>query len=135
MLRGMIKIYALLVSFVLLAGCASFQPRPIEPSTTAAAFEARTLDTPALKQFMEQNLYREITPWPPQSWDLTLLTLVAFYYHPDLDVARAKLDVADAAVITAGGRPNPGLSSSAQYNREVFVGTSHWALGWNLTHL
>ena len=62
---------------------------------------------------------------------MTLLTLAAFYYHPDLDVARAKLSVADAAVITAGGRPNPGLSSSAQYNREVFVGTSPWALGWN----
>ena len=128
----MIKICSLLVPFVLLAGCASFQPRPIEPSTTAAAFEARTLDTPALKQFMEQNLHREITPWPPQSWDLTLLTLAAFYYHPDLDVARAKRDVADAAVITAGGRSNPGMSSSAQYNRDAASGTSPWALGLNL---
>lgn len=132
MLRGMAKIYALLAPLVLLAGCASFQPRPIDPSTTAAALEARTLDAPALRRFIERNLGHEVAPWQPQSWDMTLLTLAAFYYHPDMDVARAKWNMADAAVIIAGGHPNPDLGSSAQYNRDAPAAVSPWTLGWSL---
>ena len=33
------------------------------------------------------------------------LTLAAFYFHPELDVARAQWAVAEAARITAGERP------------------------------
>ena len=39
-----------------------------------------------------------------------MLTLTAMYYHPDLDVARAEWQVAEAGKITAGQRPNPSIS-------------------------
>jgi len=95
---------------ILLAGCAKFQPQPLSPAQTASALEDRRLDDPKLKEFIEANLHRHIDPWPPRSWDFSLLTLAALYYHPDLDVARARWQVAEAGKITAGQRPNPSIS-------------------------
>lgn len=117
---------------LLITGCVSFHPKPLSPSETASAFEARTLDNPGLKAFLEANLHHELTPWPLKSWDFSMLTLAAFYYHPDLDVARAKWGVAEAVVITAGGRPNPGLGLSPQFNADAAAGISPWTLGFNL---
>lgn len=91
-------------------GCSTFHPNPISPSQTASAFEARTLDNPDLKKYLEEALLHKIDHWPPKSWDFTMLTLAAFYYHPDLDIARAQWEVTKAGVITAGARPNPDIS-------------------------
>jgi outer membrane protein TolC len=38
------------------------------------------------------------------------LTLAAFYFHPELDVARAQWAVAQAGLVTAGARPGAGIS-------------------------
>ncbi len=113
-------------------GCATFHPEPISPSETASAFEARALDDPGLKAFLEANLHHELTPWPPASWDFTLLTLAAFYYHPDMDLARARWGTAEAGVLTAGGRPNPGIGVAPQFNADAVSGISPWTLGFNL---
>jgi cobalt-zinc-cadmium efflux system outer membrane protein len=98
--------------FILAAGCATFQPKPLSPSQTASAFEACTLDSSELKKFIEANLRGEVAPWPPRAWDFRLLTLAAHYYHPDLDAARARWEVAEAGIRTAGARPNPTLRIS-----------------------
>jgi outer membrane protein, heavy metal efflux system len=111
-----------------MAGCATFQPKSLSPSQTAAAFEARTLDDPSLKQFIEGNLPREPVLWPPTSWDFRMLTLVAFYYHPDLDVARATWGVARAGVITAGARPNPSVGFIPTFVSNAASGISPWIL-------
>lgn len=113
-------------------GCATFKPEPLSPSQTASAFEARTLDNLGLKEFLEKNLNHKITPWPRDSWDFDALTLVAFYYHPTLDVARAKWGVAKAGIISAGGRPNPGVGFIPQYNANAVSGISPWILGFSL---
>lgn len=93
-----------------LNGCATFDSKPILPALTELAIEARTLDNPYLKKYLEETLRHEIAPWPPKSWDFTTLILVALYYHPELDVARAQWGVAKAGVITAAARPNPNVS-------------------------
>ena len=83
--RCKIRKVKILLSFIfptLLAGCASFQPKPILPFDIASAFEARTLDNPGLREFIEQNRKQELGTWPLRQWDLQLLTLAAFYYHP-----------------------------------------------------
>lgn len=116
----------------LLAGCAGFQPKPISTSDTVAALEARTLDNTKLRDFIQRNIAQDAASWPPKSWDLTLLTLAAFYYHPDVDVARAKWGVAEASIVTAGMRPNPGLGVSAQQNAIEPGGVKPWAFFWNL---
>lgn len=117
---------------IILSGCAVYQPKPVTPAATLSAFEAHTLDNPALKKFMEGNLRREIRPWPPESWDLSMLYLVAVYYHPDLEVARAKLKTAEAGVITAGARPNPSVRYTTEFTSNAPAVISPWLLGFGL---
>ncbi len=123
--RSVIRV---LVSAVVLAGCATFQPRPISPDRQAAAFEARTLENSALKEFLKANLGQEITPWPVKTWNFPMLALVAFYYHPDLDVARAQWGAAAAGVIIAGGRLNPTVGFVPEFNANAASGISPWKL-------
>lgn len=96
-----------------IAGCAPVQryrPAPISPPEIAAGFTARTLLDPGLKSFVERNTGHALSAWPPRTWDLRLLTLAAFYFHPSLAAARARVAVAEAAIVTAGARPNPTIS-------------------------
>ena len=59
-------------------------------------------------------------------WDLADLTLAAVYYHPQLDIARAKLAEARAGVMTAGQAPNPSLSfEDLAFN----AGAGTWTVG------
>ena len=101
----------ILTGLALASGCVHFQPRQLEPARTAGHLEARTLNDPDLRAFIQTNA-PTIAPsnWPPSSWNLSLLAIAALYYHPDMEVARAKLAAADAAVISAGARPNPTLA-------------------------
>jgi len=115
----------------LATGCVRFEPRPLAPAMTAAAFEARTLDDPALRTFLESNLARPLPDWPPVRWDFETLTLAAFYFHPSLDVARAQWRVAQGGMKTAGGRPNPTLSAIPAYNFNAASGVSPWLPGLN----
>lgn len=77
-------------------------------------FNARTLADPGLQSFLEANHASGDRPRP--TWDFNTLALVAFYFHPDLDVARARIDGARAATKTAGARPNPTVSLAPTYN-------------------
>lgn len=99
---------------VLVSACASFEPQPLSPADTIAAYESRTLDNSDLRAFIQKNIGHELSAWPLPQWDFDLLTLAALYYHPDLDVARAKWNVAQAGIDTAGMRPNPGISVYTQ---------------------
>jgi outer membrane protein TolC len=82
-------------------------------------FEARTLEADGLRQFLEAN--NAGGDWPRVNWDLNALTLAAFYYHPDLDVARAKWAVAEAGKRTAGESPNPTLSVTPAYDTTTAI--------------
>ena len=97
----------------LIPGCAPVQryrPSPLAPAETASSLAARSLNDPGLRRFIEQNLGHELNPWPPQAWDLHMLTLAAFYFNPALDAARARAAAAEAAMVTAGARPNPTIT-------------------------
>lgn len=120
-----------LLALLLTAGCAKFQPQPISPAETAAAFESRTLDNPGLKDFLKKNLQLETESGQPHGWNFSMLTLVAFYYHPDLEVARARWKVVEAGVIKAGERPNPSLTASAGFISNPSGGVSPWLFGLN----
>lgn len=111
---------------IALAGCARFESRPLAPAETAARFEQRTLDNPALKSFLETNLQRELSNWPLHTWDFDQLTLAAFYYQPSLEVARAQWRVSQAEIKTAGGRPNPTLTGGPGYNFSAASGVTPW---------
>jgi len=108
------------------AGCARFQPQPISPEQSAARLESRRLDDPGLKKFLEKNLGRDLPDWPQEKWDLNSLTLAAFYFHPDLGVARAQWQLAEAGVKTAGARPNPSLTVTPAYDSQIPGNPSPW---------
>ena len=57
-----------------------------------------------------------------------MLTLAAFYYHPDLDLARTQWEAAEAGVITAGGLPNPSVGFVPEFNANAASGISPWKL-------
>src|SRR5229473_4719572 len=103
---------ASLSGVIFLAGCAvqRYRPAPIVASTTASGFESRSLADPGLQSFEEQNLGHPVSPWPLKTWDLQTLSLAALYFNPALDSARARLAGTEAALVTAGARPNPSLS-------------------------
>jgi cobalt-zinc-cadmium efflux system outer membrane protein len=122
----------LLLTMLLAAGCAKFQPQPISPAETAAAFESRTLDNPGLKDFLKKHLHLEIGPGQPHDWNFSMLILVAFYYHPDLEVARASWKVREAEVIKAGERPNPSMTPSSGRISNPAGGVSPWLFGFGL---
>lgn len=107
-----------------LSGCARFHERPLATAKVAADFEARTLADPGLRVFLETNHLPG--DWPRRSWDFNALSLAAFYFHPDLDVARAQLAGTKAARITAGARPNPTVSLSPGYDTTT---PPPWILG------
>lgn len=115
---------ALIILTLLLAGCASYQPQPLAPRRMMADYEARRLDAPALQHYLASHGKADA-----QAWDLDRLTLAAYYYSPELDVARAKLASGQAAVKTAGQSPNPTLSLPFQYTASA---PKPWTYGLSL---
>jgi outer membrane protein TolC len=107
-------IFLLAALVILASGCVRYHPKPIEASKSLADYETRRLDSQDLKSFLQNKA--GVKEWPPQAWDLRALTLAAYYYSPDLDIARARWASAKAGRITAGERPNPTLSGLIGYN-------------------
>jgi outer membrane protein TolC len=115
----------------LMAGCVHYQDKPLSAAKTADDLESRSLAAPELKVFLEANLGHEINEWPLSTWDFPRLTLVALYYHPSLDVARAQWNVARAGARTGAGRPNPVIGIVPGYNFNSAPGVTPWIPGLN----
>jgi outer membrane protein TolC len=95
-----IKAYAGLTTAALVValfvGCAHVKPQAKPATRSAANLNARTLDGPGLKKFVEQHLNHPVDTWPPESWDFPMLTLAALYFHPNLDASLAEKPKAEA---------------------------------------
>ncbi len=104
---------------LVLAGCAHFDPQPLDPAANARSLEARSLTNAGLRVFLERNRPQGLPAWPPPEWDLNLLNLAAWYYSPSLEVARAQLAAAQGAEVTAGQRPNPSLTVTPGYDTTI----------------
>ena len=121
-----LAVRACLLFSALVAGCKHYEPAPLSSRQSASALEARSLADPGLKQFAEKWAQPPPASWPPAQWDFATLTLVAFYFHPALDLARAQWSVAKAGIQTAGGRPNPIVSAVPGYSMNPQNGSSPW---------
>ncbi|HEX4350089.1 MAG TPA: TolC family protein [Verrucomicrobiae bacterium] len=122
------KFLPLLCGIAVIAGCAHFQPQPLAPEKSAAQFDARRFDDAGLKVFLATNSPGAVPDWPLEKWDLNSLTLAAFYFHPDLAVARAQWRVAEAGEESAGARPNPSVSFSPSYDTQIPNNPSPWII-------
>jgi outer membrane protein TolC len=120
---------ALFLGASVLPGCASYTAKPIAPAETAAALERRTLDDPTLSLFIGSVAPEQSTSNSAAEWGLSRLTLASLYFHPDLEVSRARLALAKAGVTTARQLPNPTLGLSPT-NHTVITDPSPWTVGF-----
>ncbi len=126
------RLWVVLAGCIWLCGCASFTAVPVTPAATMRAFETRTLNNPELQDYVASHLDAGPASAPITHWDVQALTLAAFYFSPDLDLARAKTATADAAIQTASQRPNPSLQLPFQYASNPKPGDSPYTLGLGL---
>ena len=114
-------------------GCASPEPAELDPQKSEAEFRARSLEDAGLGRFIDANRGKTPGSSGPQRWDLGTLTLVALYFHPDLDLARARLTQAQAGRVTAGMWPNPVVGIELSKVANVEPGFKPWIYGANLS--
>ncbi len=118
------------LSLAFTAGCVHYQARPVAPEQLFERLDGRTL--------VDGDLARAVAPahlgpvWPPDAWDLPSLTAAGLYFHADLAVARASWAVARAGRISAGERPNPGLTAGPGFNASTPPNTiTPWILNFD----
>ena len=110
-------------------GCATYQPEPLNPVEVARQFERRALANPGLCAYLNSNASAKPSACPPPDWNLETLTLAGFYFSPDMAVAAAQIQTADAAIVTAGARPNPVVRLGPQYDVRSTPNFAPWAIG------
>jgi cobalt-zinc-cadmium efflux system outer membrane protein len=92
-----------------------YRAKVLNPPALEESFRVRSLADSGLSEFLRAN--QSATTWPPSELDVRTLALIAYYFSPDLTVARARLTTAEAAVRAAGVRPSPSLALEGGYNR------------------
>ncbi|HEX4769309.1 MAG TPA: TolC family protein [Bryobacteraceae bacterium] len=111
-LAGWIVLSALCVA---ISSCVHYHGQPLAPASSESTFRNRTLDDPGLAAFVRSAIPAQAKNWPPKELDLRAATAVAAYFNPEISLARSHLKTAEAAIVTAGGRPNPSFTGSAGY--------------------
>lgn len=112
---------------LILTACSALQPRQDEASppvktqleTVAAAsraqYERHRLEDPEFRQYLENKYHIVLKAFPPAQWHFAWLAEAAYFYLPELDLARARIALAEAAEITAGTPPESSLNLNTQY--------------------
>jgi cobalt-zinc-cadmium efflux system outer membrane protein len=111
-----------------LTGCVAYQAKDLNPATTQAQLESRSLRDAGLQKFLAAHGQ----PAGADAWDLARLTLAAFHFNPELEVARAQFAEAAAGVRTAQARPNPTFGFTPGYNKDSAAGVTPWILDYVL---
>ncbi len=117
---------ALSLSLLTLSGCIEYHAKPLDPMLINQQQAQRSLDSPALKTFLEQH-DAPLSQWPLSRWNLPQLTLAALYFHPDLDAARATWQQAQANQQRSAQHPNPQFAFTPTFNNTNSI-PSPWIL-------
>lgn len=122
----------MLLALLSACGTQSYKPGSLDAQLAANSFTSRAMDAPDLQEYMAAH-GRANADWPVKEWGLTELTLVAFYYHPDLAVARAQSKAALAESKLAGERSPIKVTPVVLHHSKQLDGTtSPWSLGFDL---
>ncbi len=70
-----------------------------------------------------------VKQWPLPEWDLDALTLAAYYFHPELQVAIAEFRKAMIHAEMVTRRINPGVEIPLEYHSDTRGGKSPWTIG------
>ncbi len=120
----------LAVSLMALAACAPYQyeARPLQTKQVAEQFMSRSLDESGLHDHLLAYGY-PVRLWPMQNWDLGALTLAAWYFHPELQVAIAEYKQSKVHAAVINPRINPEVEIPLEYHSDTEGGRSPWTLG------
>ena len=121
MMAGAAPAYSLM-AWLLASGCAHYTPAPLDPVATAQAYGTRRVDAPDLRDWLAAHGSTPAT----HGWTAADLSLVALYYQPAVERARAGWLAARAAERTAGARPPPGLQAEIGSATSSDVFESRW---------
>ena len=109
-------------------GCATYTAKTLSPAATQAQLASRTLRDDGVQRFLAAHGQ----PASSEAWGLAQLTLAAYYFNPELEVARAQLAEAEAGVQTAQARPNPAFTFTPGRSDATPGGISPWILSYVL---
>ena len=112
----------------MLGGCESYVAKDIQPASSAATLETRSLADAGLTKFISAHGLKA-----QDDWNLDRFTLTALFFNPDLAVARAELAGAKGDTASAAEWPNPSINLSPGYNVDAAPGQTPWILGYTLT--
>ncbi|MCY2959499.1 MAG: TolC family protein [Planctomycetota bacterium] len=110
----------------LVCGCASYEPRPLDPAQSAERYLARRLDDPELVRFAREDMHLE---YPPPRWGLDSLWAAAVSCDPTIVRLRAEEGVTRAGQRKAAQRDNPELSIQPELATNAAAGANPWVLG------
>lgn len=104
-------------AFIVLTGCQSYEPRPLDSSTHIKAWQGRNLESESLQAGIEridQDLRREVGEFnPADGLSLAEGQLAALVFNPELRLARLRLARATAGASEAASWPDPELTLNA----------------------
>ena len=95
---------------LVLAGCARYEPAPIDPAAHPAVYRSRRLDDPVLREWIA----RYAGAPRDDRWDDRRLVLAALAFRADLERARREWLAARAEAVAAGVRPAPGVEAGVE---------------------
>lgn len=118
----------LLLAVVAGCGAQQYRAKPLQPEASAQAFVDRSLADERLRAYVQvQGMAADA--WPPPRWSLAQLTMAALFFHPDIEVARARARVSVAETKTSRTRPPITINVRPEYNTKVGDGATPWGLG------
>jgi len=108
----------------LLSACATYTPAPLPPDGQLQPFNQRRLDEAGLLTWFDSLG----VPRPAAGWTPRQLALAAAWLRPDRSRRLAEVKAADAALLTAGARPQPGVASDLEYAFSDPQSSSRWGV-------
>jgi outer membrane protein, heavy metal efflux system len=96
----------------------------MRPDSQLESFNRRRLDDPGLLAWFDSvGVARPAGAWTPRQ-----LALAASWFRPERQSRLAAVSEADAALTTAGARPQPGVSSDLEYAFSDPQSSSRWGI-------
>jgi outer membrane protein TolC len=108
----------------LLAACAAYTPAPVDPVGQLSRFNQRRLTDPALARWLDQAGASQAD----SIWSARRLALAAEFFRPDRERWLSRVREGEAGLITAGARPQPGVTTDVEYAFSDPQGSSRWGL-------
>ncbi len=115
------------------AGCAiePYQAKPLDLAQTSTKLLNKDAASDDFKAYLIKQGYAE-KDLPFATWSLNELTLCALYHHSKLDVAKAQLALANAAIDTVGQKQNLTLNGNIAHSNQANDDKRPWAYGLNV---